>query len=988
MFPIQVSRGIACVFIIPWVVLVPIAGADTPPDDFLDELSKAAANGDTSSITYWIRTHPDRVYLETMRLALSAVGKASGDEDGGAADLRSAGIIAQQYRRRTGRRALADLVNLYASYDSEQAAEHALADSLYREGDALYHGGQHTESLDLFLRALARHQILGDRRSEGLDYTKIAALLDAVGETARARRYAAEAIEIGEEIGCAACLGSGFHALGGIELGANNLQQAIEAFRRTRRIGLALGESNYVAAALGMLANAYYLAGRYYESLAMHEEALDLFRRIGHPRGQVSELINIAHIYTTDLTQYEDATRSLEEAIDTSVREGYPDMEACARGSLARVLWARGLHREALETLSSAMPFLEAGDDAEQYAVALAERGGILRAAGQTEEARRELERALDIAGAGISPFALCEILAELALTETLLGHPHNGLSHAMEAIELFEATRRRIEVEELRAGSLYLRTYIYEAALLPLFLLDRASPDQGFAEDAFRLVEDCRSGTFLDFHAARSGQEQGGQRPARAALAKELSLLQLALLASLDDDEQRSAVRHRIRGVRARLDSLEMATHRDSPIISMDGALTASAIRCELRPGKDLLLEFFWGREAVYGWGLTRGRIRFFRVGQVADVEGLVAVFSCLLRDTGRAPFDSPAAFRLSGVLLDPVSDLMHPAERLIVVPDGPLLGIPFETLPCPVDIRREALEISPDEPWQFLIEHFEVCNAVSASLWRYLTTLARGPTRATRELIAFGDPNLEYEAAGRHWARLAYSGSEIRELDRILSPRRTRILRAEEASEDHVKEEAAGSYEVLHFATHACASNVDPSASGLLLAPSGNNDGFLTSLEILGLDLAADLVTLSACQTGRGRLVSGEGILGLSRAFFYAGSTSVLASLWEVDDAHTARFMGRFYRHLVGGASKGEALALTKRECISGEHGLSPHPCFWAPFVILGDADGTLSLTPRAWYEQAIAWPILGFVLAGILAVGRFATIGRRRSGTIPRN
>ena len=90
----------------------------------------------------------------------------------------------------------------------------------------------------------------------------------------------------------------------------------------------------------------------------------------------------------------------------------------------------------------------------------------------------------------------------------------------------------------------------------------------------------------------------------------------------------------------------------------------------------------------------------------------------------------------------------------------------------------------------------------------------------------------------------------------------------------------------------------------------------------------------------------MSGEGILGLCRSFLYGGSASVLASLWELEDLHTARFMGRFYRHLARGESKGCALARAKREALAGENGLSPHPCYWAPFVLVGDSDGACQL------------------------------------------
>jgi CHAT domain-containing protein len=202
--------------------------------------------------------------------------------------------------------------------------------------------------------------------------------------------------------------------------------------------------------------------------------------------------------------------------------------------------------------------------------------------------------------------------------------------------------------------------------------------------------------------------------------------------------------------------------------------------------------------------------------------------------------------------------------------------------------------------------------------------------------------------------------------------------VVRGAAANEDLAKSEDVARYAVVHFATHARAGTADPGASGLLLAPGEQNDGFVTPEEILGLRLSADLVTLSGCETARGRVVSGEGVLGLSRAFFHAGAASVLASLWEVDDQHTALFMSRFYRHLAAGERKGVALASAKREFCAERDPTLEHPAVWAPFVLTGDPDGVSRLTPRAWHETPFVWPAGGVGLSVVLLLG--AALRRR--------
>ena len=187
-------------------------------------------------------------------------------------------------------------------------------------------------------------------------------------------------------------------------------------------------------------------------------------------------------------------------------------------------------------------------------------------------------------------------------------------------------------------------------------------------------------------------------------------------------------------------------------------------------------------------------------------------------------------------------------------------------------------------------------------------------------------------------------------------------------EASEEKSKS-LSPSYDVLHFATHAQLNEDDPLSSAVLLAKGGKEDGRLEVREIFGMDLKANLVVLSGCDTGLGKLSTGDELVGLTRAFIYAGTPSVVASLWSVDDSSTAQLMASFYRNLKT-MSKVEALRQAQLELIRGEGrsdllarrgvggigklGETPepqspsqnpisistsHPYFWAPFILVGD-------------------------------------------------
>jgi hypothetical protein len=238
--------------------------------------------------------------------------------------------------------------------------------------------------------------------------------------------------------------------------------------------------------------------------------------------------------------------------------------------------------------------------------------------------------------------------------------------------------------------------------------------------------------------------------------------------------------------------------------------------------------------------------------------------------------------------------------------------------------------------------------------------------------DLLAFGDPDFDAntsdcpdgerteisvtrgyaEACGLDLCRIPATGREVRRLHGlfggqpdddettvILDAPSARCYLRHEASERRALQES-GSYRYVHIATHGILDDHKPLYSGLAFSPTAatnepDGDWFLQAFEIFGMDLRASLVTLSACQTGLGKLERGEGVVGLTRAFFYAGAPSVVVSLWSVADEPTAEFMELFYSQLRSGATKGHALAQARREMMRRH----PDPYYWAPFILQGD-------------------------------------------------
>ncbi|HXU39762.1 MAG TPA: CHAT domain-containing tetratricopeptide repeat protein [Blastocatellia bacterium] len=389
-------------------------------------------------------------------------------------------------------------------------------------------------------------------------------------------------------------------------------------------------------------------------------------------------------------------------------------------------------------------------------------------------------------------------------------------------------------------------------------------------------------------------------------------------------------------------------------------------------------LVEFHLSENHSFAWLFARGEFYFEVLPCRKEIENAVKPYLDLLAtppnhlyiggDLTKLREASKALFEK---LFGGLSSHIESGDRLIIVPDGLLHYLPFETL-----VHND----------RYLIEDHEVGYTPSASVLVQLqdaTSRSDGGDRM--ELLAFGDPifgaeikpALTRKASGarkvavtrnapvkrrvatRRAVRrrpvdvlrdarisrgfqlppLPRTRDEIQYIGRLFQTDRTRLYLGKNSTEAVLKREALRRYRRLHFATHSLVDESSPSRSAVVLTLDNNpeEDGFLEVNEIADLDLDCDLVVLSACQTGRGQVLSGEGIIGLSRAFLYAGARSVVVSLWSVTDISTGHLMKNFYQHLAGNLRNAAALRLAKLEMLRGTTE-TRHPYYWAPFITIG--------------------------------------------------
>src|SRR4030042_1905297 len=377
---------------------------------------------------------------------------------------------------------------------------------------------------------------------------------------------------------------------------------------------------------------------------------------------------------------------------------------------------------------------------------------------------------------------------------------------------------------------------------------------------------------------------------------------------------------------------------------------ISADRIQEQYLDGRSAILEYYLGEKKSFGILLTKNSFVLKALPSREEIENSLRAYLKMISTPPGARFQGiPAARRIYGDLVFPFQEaLSQNINRLIFIPDGILHYLPFETL------AREEINVAGT---RYLMELYDISYAPSLSSLVYLMgKQANGQHRKT--LLVVGDPAYlsrngkmfrrrdKHEEAlreiyldeGFELSPLPYSGREARQVARCFHDDEVDVLSESHAKEDDIKSRLLQEYRIIHFACHGFLDEKTPRRSALVLTldDDPNEDGFLQAREISSLRINADLVVLSACQTGKGRLENGEGVLGLPRSFFYAGARSPISSLWKINAKSTAEIMHDFYRYLAAGSDKARALRLGQLQMLKSRFS---HPVFFAAFVLNGD-------------------------------------------------
>ena len=619
------------------------------------------------------------------------------------------------------------------------------------------------------------------------------------------------------------------------------------------------------------------------------------------------------------------AHQRTEEARQLFVRTGNRLWEAMARLREAQLLVAGTQAvdlRATLRGCQEARHHLEAAGALDRAAFGRLVEGSLLARLQATEEALSCFRQALDTGGVLGADHLLYQAHAAIGqLLEPT--EPSGSIAAYRHAIEHMEAVRARALADDLKLSFLADKTDLYERVVA--LLIQRESPDA--IAEAHRFMVRSKSRTLLEELLAWDGEATRRHQSRTATLARQVRNLRTRLNTAYMQaygvngaPSSGSAGRSRSAKLVAQLEGEFARATRELQLAARGGprADDASIVGSDLAvPHGTVLVEYYAAGAELLAFVTTEGGLRLRRLGMLEDMAELADSLSFHI---GKAAFGAEYVRtridrlrrRIEHCLralweraIAPLESDLAGRRHLVVVPHGPLHGLPFHAF---------------HDGAGYLAEHFSVAYAPNRGVYQRCRHAAR-PLGDRVIVLGVDDPNLpwvarEIEAVARAW------------------PRAT-VLRGKRATGRALRHHA-GTFDALHLATHANFRADNPAFSSVRLA-----DGWLTVGDLRELVRGSQLVTLSACETGVGGLAAGDEVVGLTRGILAAGCSTVVASLWPVSDETTALLMGQFYAGVCQGVEPAEALR-SAMLALRAEH---DHPYFWAPFVVMGGGRGHTS-------------------------------------------
>lgn len=919
-----------------------------------DSSEEAAALLHVANVYHRMNDFPNSLDYYNKALLLFRAGSNSGGEASALTGIGYVYVGLNDYQKALD--ALNQSLPLYRAL-GDRSGE---ASAIQHIGRAHYLQDDYPKALELYNQALALVRSVNDRSREATVMFSIGQVYYHLGNYQKALDLYSESLSINRALLNRGAEASALSGLGQVYRSLGENAKALDYFDRWLTIARAAGERLNEAAALNNIAEVCVLMGDYQRALDLYNQALHLCRLIGNRDGEASCLNGVGSSYA-GLREYQKALDFHGQALPILRAIGNRRREGYTLSQIGNTHLLLGQHQKALDYLNDALAIFRGLSVRSREANSLYTIARVLQARGDLAEAR----------------------------------------SHSNAAIRLAETFRHEFSGQQMRTSFLASVRDYYELNVDLLMNLHKQRPSDGLEALALQMSERGRARGLLDLLAEANVDIRQGVDP--GLLERERSLRQVIdaraekqtqLLRGKPAPEQVATAAREIESTIAEYQDVQAKIRATSPryaALTQTEPLSLKQIQEQVLDADTLLLEYALGDKRSYVWAVTQTSINGYELPGRAEIEAAARSFYDLLRRSGdpetrrRGELEDSSS-RLSEVLLTPVADQLG-AKRLAIVADGALQYVPFGALAEPAlrghgDRRTRVTESpqrSPSASSMPLMLQHEIVSLPSASALAVMRRETKGRALAPKLVAVLADPVFdaadvrvrpatpnaggsgkqseeakhlglkrsveETGLASGKWPlpRLLGTRREARTILSLAPAQMSRQALDFEASRENAIGEDFSQYQIVHFATHGLINNRHPELSGLVLSlvdkQGTAQNGFLRLNEIYNLRLPAELVVLSACQTGLGKDVRGEGFIGLTRGFMYAGARRMMASLWQVDDAATSELMQRFYRGVLSEKRLSPAAALRAAQIEMWKRKEWRSPYYWAAFVVQGE-------------------------------------------------
>ncbi|MDQ1728556.1 MAG: hypothetical protein QOD33_681 [Pyrinomonadaceae bacterium] len=846
--------------------------------------------------------------------------------------------------------------------------------------------GESQTALEYYRQALALCRALEITTDEPVLLNNLGGVYDTLGEPHQALAFYSDALALWSAKNERGPQADTLNNIGLIHFRLGEPQLALDFYNQSLTLKKLIGNPAKIANTLGNIALVYATLGEPGRALEYLTEALEFQHQAKDLNGEAGTHYSMAYVHAS-LGDMKKALEHYNLALPLQRTAGNRRGEGLTLDSLGVTYNSLGQRQQALESHQQALLLQRATKDRRSEAATLEHIGYLQFLSGEFVPAAQYYDDALALSQAVGDRREEANILQGIARLERARSNFPAARKRIEEAIVKIEAVRGQTDTQ-LRASYLGVKHDAYQFYIDLLMQMHRLNPSSGNDAAALRVSEEAHARSLLEMLTeARANIRQGvnvSLLEREQALAQQLNAKAERLMQALaqNSKERAAALNKEISALEDQYQQAQSAIRKASPgyaALTQPQPLGLKEIQSELDPGT-LLLEYSLGEERSYVWAVTANSLRTYELPGRAQIEQAARlVYELLTARTQSIAAESPrlkrarltqtdaqllhASKELSALVLGPLETELG-LSRLVVVADGALQYIPFAALPVP----------GKSSTGKLLLQTHEIISLPSASSLAIQRAGLRNRIPAPNAVAVIADP--VFSATDERLKAHTQSGppkqapgatsASTRIIEHVaagsgLTIRRLRFTRRE--AEQILAEAPSGKnlkaidfkanratatggelskYRYVHFATHGYVDSQRSDLSAIVLSLVDEDgqpqDGFLRAHEIYNLNLPAELVVLSACETGLGKEIKGEGLVGLTQGFMYAGARRVVVSLWNVNDKATAELMARFYRGMLK-ENKTPAAALRSAQMEMSRQPQWQSPYYWAAFTLQGD-------------------------------------------------